>query len=153
MAQITFQYKSLEINVSSHGYFIIYTDKIPTWKWSKIGGILEHGEIDKIGGKYISENDDVEPDIEKLENSAIEYLKINHDRLKVLEDIEVKKWNDKQGSKVAGLDVCIGDFVKFEGEQKGFYLLGVDGNSVDGKNEDGSLFATGLNNRKIIKIN
>jgi len=150
MGQITFKHKSFNINLSTHGYYMVYTNKMPTWKWSKIGGILEEGDIEKIGGKYL--DDDVKPDIEELKGNAINYLKENYSRLKKLETIELKKWEEKQGKKVKGQNVCIGELVKFEDDGELFYLLGVEKNTVDGKKENGEIFSAGLNKRKLIKV-
>ena len=64
MAQIWFRVKGFWVNVSSHGYIIIFSRKLPALKFSSCPSVIFEGSVDVLGHgiKYLPEYDSLNID-------------------------------------------------------------------------------------------
>jgi len=122
--QIFFKKDTFTINVSTHGYYVVFTNLLPVGKFSSIG-ILDEGDIEKLGFEYLLGVDDINIDLrdERLKEACYKFLEEHWEEFKKREKEELEKWQEMQGKKIEGENVRIGDWIKLEGRKGRFKLL------------------------------
>jgi len=121
--QIWFSVKGFPINVSSHGYFIIFSRKVPPLKFSTCPSVVYEGFADELEGiRYIPENDNLNVDLSdpELEKAVKKFVDEHLEELEKRDKILIKKWNEiiknKEPLEVNGKKIKIGDYAEYEGE-------------------------------------
>jgi hypothetical protein len=120
--QIWFNIKGFPVNVSTHGYFEIYSRKVPTIKFSSCPNLILACPIDVLEGiKYLPEYDDINVDLtdQKLFNALKDFVEENLKDFEKKDEELCKKWEEIKKEKkliIKGKEIRIGDYVELDGK-------------------------------------
>lgn len=80
------------VNVSTHGYFEIYTSKMP--QSLDLPSHLYQGDVNELGFEYLPEVDDINVELEDTEECCREYIKQHLAPLRAEEIVALKLWEE-----------------------------------------------------------
>jgi len=157
MAQIWFRVKGFWVNVSSHGYIIIFSRKLPALKFSSCPSVIFEGSVDVLGHgiKYLPEYDSLNIDLDDdlLERAVEEFVEDNLEAFIEKDKKLMENWKrllkTKKPLKIGRFEVRINDYVELENGEI-VKILWYDEYEIDYRNvktkED---FGTSIENFKV----
>jgi len=140
--QITFKIRGFLVNVSSHGYFIIFARNLPAIKFSRsIPCQLYSGSVSELDPeiKYLPDVDDLNIDLTdpKLKEACERFVEEHLEELEKLDREATEKWERMVKNKPPligyGDTIKIGDYIDSEGEVSQIVWYSEETNEVVGK--------------------